>query len=178
MRIFTVFTALLAISAIAVTGCGNQGQNKRDSAADSKPPADTTTAAAPAPTAVSKDLSQKPGIPKPTGNPPTTLVSKDIVVGTGKAAKKGDKVQVQYVGVSYSTGEQFDASWDNGSPFDFTLGKAMVIKGWDQGVPGMKVGGRRELTIPADLAYGATGSPPSIGPNETLIFVIDLKKIG
>jgi peptidylprolyl isomerase len=182
MRNFSVLTALLATAAVAFGGCGSQAQDKRDSAADSKPPADTTatTAAtpAPAPTAVSTDLSKKPGIPKPTGDPPTKLVTKDIVVGKGPAAKKGDKVEVQYVGVTYSTGEQFDASWDNGGdPFAFTLGKGMVIPGWDQGIPGMKVGGRRELTIPADLAYGATGSPPTIGPNETLIFVVDMKKI-
>ena len=180
MRNFSLLTALLATAAVAFAGCGQQAQDKRDSAADSKPPADTsaaTTAAAPAPTVVSGDLTKKPEIPKPTGDPPTKLVSKDIVVGKGPAAKKGDKVQVQYVGVSYSTGEQFDASWDNGQPFDFTLGKGMVIPGWDQGIPGMKVGGRRELTIPADLAYGAAGSPPSIGPNETLIFVVDLLKI-
>jgi peptidylprolyl isomerase len=175
MRKFSLLTALMATAALAFAGCGNQAQDRRDSAADSKPPADVPEP--PAPTTVSTDLSKKPGIPTPKGDPPTTLQSKDIVVGKGKAAKKGDKVTVQYVGVAWSTGEQFDASWDNGSPFDFTLGKGQVIKGWDQGVPGMKVGGRRELTIPPDLAYGAQGSPPSIGPNETLVFVIDLVKI-
>jgi peptidylprolyl isomerase len=176
MRIFTAFTALLASSALLFAGCGDQAQDRRDSAADSKAPADTP--APPAPKTVSPNLTEKPGIPTPQGDPPATLEKKDVVVGKGPAAKKGDKVQVQYVGVSYSTGDEFDSSWDNGLPFDFTLGKGDVIKGWDEGNPGMKVGGRRELTIPPDLAYGAQGSPPSIGPNETLIFVVDLLKIG
>ena len=85
---------------------------------------------------------------------------------------------MQYVGVSFSTGEQFDASWDRGQPFQFQLGAQMVIPGWDQGVAGMKVGGRRRLVIPPDLAYGRQGSPPAIGPSETLVFVIDLVSIG
>jgi peptidylprolyl isomerase len=176
MRIFSIFTALLATSALAFAGCGNQGQDKRDSAADSKPPADTTTAEAPAPTTVSTDLSKKPAVPKPTGNPPTKLVSKDIVVGKGKEAKKGDKVEVQYVGVTYSTGEQFDASWDAGTPFTFQLGTPGIIAGWNEGVAGMKAGGRRELVIPPALAYGTQGRP-GIAPNETLVFVIDLLSI-
>jgi peptidylprolyl isomerase len=83
-------------------------------------------------------------------------------------------VQVQYVGVSFKTGEQFDASWDRGEPFVFQLGAGQVIPGWDQGIQGMKVGGRRRLVIPPDMAYGSRGSPPSIGPNETLVFVVDL----
>lgn len=124
---------------------------------------------------ISKDRTVKPAIPKPSGAPPTTLYSRDIVKGKGRKAKAGDNVTVQYVGISYSTGQQFDASWDSGQPFKFQLGAQMVIPGWDQGVPGMRVGGRRMLVIPPDLAYGANGQGP-IGPNETLIFVIDLKK--
>jgi peptidylprolyl isomerase len=176
MRISSLFTALLASTALVVAGCGDQAQDRRDSAADSKPPAPVK--APPAPTTVSTDLSKKPGVPKPTGPAPTTLVKKDIVVGKGAAAKAGDKVTVQYVGVLYDTLEQFDASWDNGQPFPFTLGKGEVIKGWDEGVAGMKVGGRRELTIPPDLAYGAQGQPPTIPANATLIFIVDMKKIG
>jgi peptidylprolyl isomerase len=84
---------------------------------------------------------------------------------------------MQYVGVAFSTGEEFDASWDRGEPFEFTLGNGDVIAGWDEGIVGMKEGGRRKLTIPAEQAYGAQGSPPTIGPNETLVFVVDLEKI-
>jgi peptidylprolyl isomerase len=120
------------------------------------------------------DLSVKPQIPDQEGDPPTELVTEDLVVGDGPAAKAGDDVEVQYVGVDYETGEQFDASWDNGQPFSFKLGAGQVIPGWDQGVEGMKVGGRRMLTIPPDLAYGPAGSPPAIGPNATLVFVVDL----
>jgi peptidylprolyl isomerase len=96
----------------------------------------------------------------------------------GKPAKAGDQVTVQYVGISFLNGRQFDASWDRGEPFQFQLGAGSVIPGWDQGVEGMKVGGRRQLVIPPDLAYGPQGSPPTIGPNETLVFVIDLLSVG
>jgi peptidylprolyl isomerase len=123
---------------------------------------------------ISTDTSTKPEIPVPSGPPPTGLESTDIVEGDGDVAETGDTVKVQYVGVDYATGEQFDASWDNGQPFTFQLGSGQVIPGWDQGVTGMKVGWRRELVIPPDLAYGAQGSPPAIGPDATLIFVIDL----
>jgi peptidylprolyl isomerase len=114
----------------------------------------------------------------PKGAPPKKLEVKDLEEGTGAEAKAGDEVTVQYVGVDYKNGKEFDASWDRGEPFTFQLGAGMVIPGWDQGVEGMKVGGRRELIIPPDLAYGPEGSPPAIGPNETLIFVIDLLEAG
>ena len=128
---------------------------------------------------ISKDLTEKPSIAQPSGEPPTELQSVDIVKGKGKAAKAGDTVSVQYVGNAWSTGAQFDASWDRGSePFAFPLGAGQVIPGWDQGVVGMKKGGRRLLVIPPDLAYGAQSPSPDIGPNETLIFVVDLEKIG
>lgn len=120
----------------------------------------------------------KPTVAVPDGPPPTQLVSKDLIVGTGPVATPGQTVSVQYVGVAYSTKKQFDASWDRGQPFDFPLGGGQVIKGWDQGVPGMKVGGRRELIIPPDLAYGANSPSPDIKPGETLVFVIDLVKAG
>jgi FKBP-type peptidyl-prolyl cis-trans isomerase len=126
---------------------------------------------------ISKDRSKKPAIPAPKGDPPTSLVKKDIVKGKGKTAKAGGTVTVQYVGVSWSTGQEFDASWTSGQPFSFPLGAQRVIPGWDQGVAGMKVGGRRELVIPPDLGYGPQGSPPAIGPNETLVFVVDLEKV-
>jgi peptidylprolyl isomerase len=127
---------------------------------------------------ISKDLTEKPAIAKPSGTPPAELQKTDIVKGKGKAAKAGDTVSVQYVGNSWSTGTQFDASWDRGTdPFKFPLGAGQVIPGWDQGVAGMKVGGRRLLVIPPDLAYGEQSPSPDIAPNETLIFVVDLKKV-
>jgi FKBP-type peptidyl-prolyl cis-trans isomerase len=128
-------------------------------------------------TGVSTDLSKKPAVPKATGTAPTQLAGTDVVTGTGATAENGDTVSVQYVGTLFNGGKQFDASWDRKQPFSFTLGAGNVIQGWDQGVPGMKVGGRRVLVIPADLAYGATGSPPSIPANAPLVFVVDLKKV-
>ncbi|MET0510295.1 MAG: FKBP-type peptidyl-prolyl cis-trans isomerase [Thermoleophilaceae bacterium] len=116
-------------------------------------------------------------MPKPTGAPPRKLETVDIVKGKGPAAKAGDNVTVHYAGVTFSTGEEFDASWTSGQPFRFPLGGGQVIQGWDIGVEGMKKGGRRQLTIPPELAYGAQGSPPVIGPNETLVFVIDMLEI-
>lgn len=120
------------------------------------------------------DTSTKPTVEVPDGPPPDTLQVDDIVEGDGPEAKSGDSLTMQYVGINYSDGKQFDASWDNGQPFTFTLGQGQVIQGWDQGIEGMKVGGRRELIVPPDLGYGAQGSPPAIGPDETLIFVVDL----
>ena len=123
-------------------------------------------------------LGKKPSVSVPSGSPPKTLQKTDLIVGNGAEAVTGKKVTVQYVGVSFSNKKQFDASWDRGEPFSFVLGQGRVIQGWDEGVPGMKVGGRRQLVIPADLAYGAQGSPPVIGPNETLVFVVDLVSVG
>jgi peptidylprolyl isomerase len=120
------------------------------------------------------DTSTKPVIEVPSGPPPKKLEIKDIVTGDGAPAQVGQELTVQYVGVDYSTGQEFDTSWGDPQPFQFQLGSGQVIKGWDQGIVGMKVGGRRELIIPPKLAYGAQGQPPAIGPNATLIFVIDL----
>ena len=116
----------------------------------------------------------KPSVDIPDGPPPTELVVEDLSVGDGPEAVAGTTCSMQYVGVSWSTGKQFDASWDRGQPFSFGLGQGMVISGWDQGVAGMKVGGRRRLTIPPALGYGARGAGSAIGPNETLVFVVDL----
>ena len=110
----------------------------------------------------------------PDGAPSYQLELEDIVVGEGDEAIEGSIVEVHYVGVSWKTGNQFDASWDRGDTFKFGLGKGQVIRGWDEGVAGMKVGGRRRITIPPDLAYGARGAGGVIGPNETLVFVVDL----
>jgi peptidylprolyl isomerase len=116
----------------------------------------------------------KPEIDFPGGEPPADLEIKDIWEGDGPEAKAGDTVSVHYVGVSFSTGEEFDASWNRGTPLRFQLGVGQVIQGWDQGVQGMKVGGRRQLTIPPHLAYGDRGAGGRIKPGETLIFVCDL----
>jgi peptidylprolyl isomerase len=116
----------------------------------------------------------KPEVDFPGGEPPKQLEVTDIWEGDGKVARAGDTVQVHYVGVFYSTGEEFDASWNRGEPLEFRLGIGQVIAGWDQGVQGMKVGGRRQLVIPPGLAYGDRGAANVIAPGETLIFVCDL----
>ncbi|HEY2766754.1 MAG TPA: FKBP-type peptidyl-prolyl cis-trans isomerase [Solirubrobacteraceae bacterium] len=119
-------------------------------------------------------LAKEPTITPPKEPAPSTLQTKELVTGTGAEAKTGASITVNYVGALYSNGSVFDASWKRNEPFSFTLGKGQVIKGWDQGIVGMKVGGRRELIIPAELAYGKAGSPPKIPPNSPLIFVVDL----
>lgn len=119
-------------------------------------------------------MSEKPEIDFPEGPPPADLQSVDLVSGDGAEAASGRTAVVHYVGVAYSTGEEFDASWNRGAPFAFPLGEGKVIAGWDRGVVGMKVGGRRRLVIPPDLAYGQQGAGSLIGPGETLIFVVDL----
>jgi peptidylprolyl isomerase len=119
-------------------------------------------------------MSDKPEIDFPDGPPPADLEFTDLVVGDGDEARAGQQVTVHYVGVSFSSGEQFDASWDRGEPFVFPLGAGRVIAGWDQGVAGMRVGGRRKLVIPPHLAYGDRGAGGAIAPGETLIFVVDL----
>lgn len=119
----------------------------------------------------------KPEVEFPGENPPEELEIIDDVEGDGPAVKAGDTVSVNYVGVAFSTGEQFDASWDRGQPLNFRVGVGMVISGWDQGLIGMKVGGRRTLRIPPHLAYGSQGVPGVIAPGESLIFVCDLEAI-
>ena len=116
----------------------------------------------------------KPSVEIPDGPPPTELVVEDLTVGDGQEAVSGTTCTMQYVGVAWSTGQQFDASWDRGQPFSFGLGQGMVIAGWDQGVAGMKVGGRRRLTIPPELGYGSRGAGGAIKGGETLVFVVDL----
>ena len=116
----------------------------------------------------------KPDVTIPDGPPPSELLLEDLTVGDGNEAVAGTTCTMQYVGHSWSSKQQFDASWDRGQPFTFQLGAGMVIGGWDQGVAGMKVGGRRRLTIPPHLGYGARGAGGAIGPNETLVFIVDL----
>jgi peptidylprolyl isomerase len=163
---------IVACAALAAVGCGDD-----DSSSDSTASTDSAAAEAPESSGDASSRS-KPKVTVPSGAAPKELEETDLIEGTGAEAKSGDKVTVQYVGVGYDSGEEFDASWDRGEPFSFTLGAGEVIPGWDQGVEGMKVGGQRELVIPAELAYGEAGAPPAIGPNETLVFVIDLLEVG
>jgi peptidylprolyl isomerase len=167
--------AVLAVLVLGAAGCGGDDDKSKDEAATTAATASTPAATTPATTT---DTATKPKVTVPSGPPPKKLEIKDLKEGTGPAAKAGDELTVQYVGVTYADGKQFDASWDRGQPFQFQLGAGMVIPGWDQGLVGMKAGGRRELIIPPDLGYGAQGAPPDIPPNATLIFVIDLERIG
>jgi peptidylprolyl isomerase len=166
MKLPASILALCAVVAIAVAGCGGGSDSSSGS-----------TGSGGSAEASNTDTSKKPVVTVPKGVSPKKFAYKDIVEGNGAAAKSGDKVSVQYVGVGFDTEKEFDSSWSRNEPFSFTLGGGEVIKGWDKGVEGMKEGGRRELLIPGELAYGAAGSPPTIGPNETLIFVIDLLKV-
>jgi FKBP-type peptidyl-prolyl cis-trans isomerase len=149
-------------------GNENSGDQALAKAGATTPTTPTTT------TPTSGPLSKEPKITPPAGAPPTKLVTRNLITGTGAEAKTGGPAAVNYVGALFYGGKVFDASWKRNEPFTFTLGKGQVIQGWEQGVPGMKVGGRRELIVPAELAYGAKGAPPSIPPNAPLVFVIDL----
>jgi peptidylprolyl isomerase len=154
-----LLVAVAALVALGPSACGKSGGGSTGSAKD-----ETGTFGA------------KPTVTVP-GKAPTALEKTDLIVGTGDEAVAGKKVTVQYVGVSQKTKKEFDASWDRGQPFSFVLGQGNVIQGWDQGVPGMKVGGRRKLVIPADLAYGSRGAGSAIGPDEPLVFVVDLLSV-
>jgi peptidylprolyl isomerase len=176
-----VLALVALLAALLVAGCGSSGssstitvgnENTTDNALASQNESGQTTTTATTPT--SGPLATKPTVTPPSGPPPTTLVKKDLIVGTGPEAKSGQMVTVNYVGVLYHGGKEFDSSWKRHEPFQFTLGQGAVIPGWDQGIPGMKVGGRRELIIPASLAYGSKGSGSSIPPNAPLVFVVDL----
>ena len=164
---------------LLIAGCGSSGESStitigNESKSDSK----LITAANPEipKTPTSGPLATKPTITAGKPPQPTTLQTKDLVVGTGAEAKKGSTVYVNYVGALYKNGKEFDSSWKRNEPFLFVIGTGEVISGWDKGVVGMKVGGRRELIIPSSLAYGKTGNP-SIGPNEALIFIVDLLSV-
>ena len=177
MRIRPLLISSLAVLALTVAaGCGGDDTETADFSVDApatKTQAAETNAAAPDAATPAAD-GDKPKVQIPSGPPPKQLETRDIKKGTGATAKAGDEVSMNYVGVSYSTKKQFDASYDRGEPFTFTLGQGAVIDGWDEGIVGMKVGGRRELIIPPDKGYGAQGQPPSIKPNETLVFIVDL----
>ena len=163
--------AILFCAALLVAGCGGGDDSTTESTQ-----ADGGESAA---VEKSGDASNrtKPEVTVPNGAPPKQLEETELIEGTGAEAKSGDKVTVQYVGVGFESEEEFDSSWSRNEPFSFTLGAGEVIPGWDQGVEGMKVGGQRQLVIPPQLAYGEAGAPPAIGPNETLVFAIDLLEV-
>jgi peptidylprolyl isomerase len=182
------FGALASLATIALlAGCGSGGsstitvgnENKADEALvkSSAASSTATTPSTPTPTPktpTSGPLAKEPKVAPPSGAPPSTLVVKDLIKGTGAEAQLGKSITVNYVGVLYHGAKVFDASWKRGAPTTFKLERGSLIAGWTQGIPGMKVGGRRELVIPAALAYGARGNPPVIPPNAPLVFVIDL----
>jgi peptidylprolyl isomerase len=176
-----VKTALIACAtALLAIACGNNATKSDTSTATSTPAASASiqkcenrTMPKPAP---QTDTKTKPTVTVPDGAPPCKLVTQDIKIGTGAEANPSANVTVQYVGVSWSTKAQFDSSWDRGGqPVSFPLGQ--VIQGWQQGIPGMKEGGRRLLIVPPDLGYGAAGNA-GIAPGETLVFIVDLVKAG
>jgi peptidylprolyl isomerase len=185
MKLPLLIFALCAALAVAIAGCGGSTDSSSSSsdstessasteARDSTDESSGSTESSSGSTESNGGEKTKPTVKVPKGIPSNHYAFKELEEGTGATAKSGDEVTVQYVGVGYDSEEEFDSSWSRNEPFTFTLGAGEVIKGWDKGVAGMKVGGRRELLIPGDLAYGPEGRPPSIGPNETLIFVIDL----
>jgi peptidylprolyl isomerase len=202
-RLRTWSLVALAASALGLAACGNSTPNNAGSGAattttTTAAPTTTTTAGTPTTTAPSStpttvggglaaipaaDRSpagtsgKQPTVIVPTSAPPTNMEGADLIVGTGATAKSGDTVTVQYVLATYSYKKVVQSSWTS-QPFSFTIGQGQVIAGWDQGVPGMKVGGRRELIIPPSLGYGAQSQGQGIAANDTLVFVIDLLKIG
>lgn len=180
MRTKLITLTLALVLSAGVAACGEDDEPASGSGAE--------TAATPTPTetaseagiealvqGIGKDTKSKPEVPAPQGEPPAELVVRDIVRGKGPKAEAGDQVAMQYVGLSWSNGQQFDASWDRGAqPFPLQLGAGMVIPGWDQGLIGLRKGGRRLLVIPPEMGYGPQGTPDgSIAPNETLVFVVD-----
>ena len=170
MRLRQTLAAAAAAAVLGLAACGDDDDEKADtgtSTAETETQADSGGAV---------DTNTKPTVEVPEGEPPAGLEIEDIKEGDGAVVQAGDTVTAHYVGVSYSTGKEFDSSWSTGQPATFPL--AQVIPGWQQGLPGMKVGGRRRLVIPPELGYGETGQPPDIAPNETLIFVIDLVGVG
>ena len=169
-----ILPLLALLAAAAVAGCG--GSSKASGIVPA-PEAGSTQASVPTTPKPPPALAKKPTVTVPTGPAPTTLVTKDLVPGTGQTVKAGQTVTVNYVGVLYKTGKEFDSSWKTGQPATFPLTAGGVIQGWVQGIPGMKVGGRRELIIPASLAYGKAGRPPTIPANSPLVFVVDLLSI-
>lgn len=169
MRRNLAMVGLLALLAI-VAGCGQSN----DTTVESIQSDDESTAVE-----RSDDVAgrTKPEVSVSRGAPSGRLETKDLIEGTGAKVESGDKVTVQYVGFGYKSRREFDSSWSRNEPFRFTLGASEVVPGWDDGIEGMSVGGRRELIIPPELGYGEAGTPVAVGPNDTLIFVIDLVEV-
>ena len=175
-RLRTWTFVALAASSLGLAACGSSSSSST-----------TTTAATPgtakpgigtiADPSAAGTIGTEPTVTVPPGAPPNQLETKDLIVGTGPAIKSGDKATVQYVGVAYSSKQVFDSSWSRNQPFTFVLGNGSVIPGWDQGVVGMQVGGRREIIIPPSLAYGPQSPGAGIAANDTLVFIVDLVKI-
>ena len=181
MKFTLLILALCAALMVGVAGCGGSsdsstGSTESSSSSEAGGSGEESGGSSETETDASGEKT-KPTVTVPTEVSPKNFAIKELEEGSGAEAKKGDEVTVQYVGVGYDSEKEFDSSWSRNEPFTFTLGAGEVIKGWDQGVEGMKVGGRRELLIPGELAYGPEGSPPKIGPNETLVFVIDLLSV-
>jgi len=185
MRRKSLAASSAVLTAVCLAACGGSSKAPgvqlapSGGATEAAVTATTSTTSATTPTVTTpkppSPLSKKPVIVVPKTPAPKTLVVKDLITGTGATATSGSTITVNYVGVLYKTGQEFDSSWKTGQPFaPFKLGAGAVIPGWDKGLVGMKVGGRRELIIPPSLAYGASGSGSTIPPNSTLIFVVDL----
>ncbi len=169
---------IVAVALLAMAGACGSKSDEAGAPTGSSTPTATGAAGGACDVTVTGAANAKPVVTIKSCGRQTKLGTKDITAGSGTEAKSGSKVEVQYVGIAASTKVEFDASWNRGQTFPFQLGAGNVIPGWDQGVAGMKVGGRRLLIIPPELGYGEAGAGGRIGPNETLIFVVDLVKVG
>jgi peptidylprolyl isomerase len=167
-------TACALAAALALAACGSS----KAPGVELAPSAGATQAAVPTTPKIPPAIAKKPTVTPPKDCNAKQLVKQDLITGTGQTAQAGQSVTVNYVGVLCKTGKEFDSSWKTNRPFTTTLSTSSVIPGWVQGIPGMKVGGRRELVIPPNLGYGAKGSGSTIPPNSTLVFVVDLISVG
>ena len=169
----TLATTAAVLGALCLAACGSS----QAPGVQAAPSGGATEASVPTTPKPPPDISTKPVVHVPTDCSPSGLIKKDLITGTGQTAQAGQTVTVNYVGVLCKTGKEFDSSWQRNQPFTTQLTQGSVIPGWVQGIPAMRVGGRRELIIPPDLAYGKAGSPPTIPPNSTLVFVVDLLSV-
>jgi peptidylprolyl isomerase len=170
----TLRTGCALVASLALAACGSA----KAPGVQLAPSAGATQASVPTTPKIPAAISSKPTVTPPTDCNPKQLIKKDLITGTGQTAAAGQTVTVNYVGVLCKTGKEFDSSWKRNQPFTTALSAGSVIPGWVQGIPGMKVGGRRELIIPANLAYGKQGSGSTIPPNSALVFIVDLISVG